>query len=113
MEARAVARYIWSPPRKLRQVADLIRGKSVVEAMAILRFMPGKAAVPIAKAVNSAAANAEHNQDLDRDDLYIKTVFVDEGPVVKRYRPRARGRADLKRRRTSHITVIVDERKEG
>lgn len=100
-------------PRKLRQVADLIRGKSVVEAMAILRFMPGKAAVPIAKAVNSAAANAEHNQDLDRDDLYIKTVFVDEGPVVKRYRPRARGRADLKRRRTSHITVIVDERKEG
>jgi large subunit ribosomal protein L22 len=113
VEARAVARYIWIPPRKLRQVADLIRGKSVVEAMAILRFMPGKAAVPIAKALNSAAANAEHNQDLDRDDLYIKTVFVDEGPVVKRYRPRARGRADIKRRRTSHITVIVDERKEG
>jgi hypothetical protein len=63
VEARAIARYIWIPPRKLRQVADLIRGKSVVEAMAILRFMPGKAAVPIAKALNSAAANAEHNQD--------------------------------------------------
>lgn len=113
MEARAVVRYIWIPPRKLRQVAELVRGKAVEEALALLRFMPGKAAVPIAKVVNSAAANAEHNQDLERDDLYIKTILVDEGPIVKRYRPRARGRADLKRRRTSHITVVVAERKEG
>jgi large subunit ribosomal protein L22 len=82
VEARAIARYIWIPPRKLRQVADLIRGKSVVEAMAILRFMPGKAAVPIAKALNSAAANAEHNQDLDRDDLYIKTVSWTRGLLL-------------------------------
>lgn len=113
MEARAVARYIWIPPRKVRQVADLVRGKSVAEALGILRFMPQKAAVPITKVVKSAVANAEHNYNLDRDDLYIKTICVDEGPILKRYRPRARGRADLRRRRTSHITVVVAERKEG
>ncbi|MGB4503732.1 MAG: 50S ribosomal protein L22 [Syntrophaceticus sp.] len=113
MEARAVVRYVWISPRKLRQVAELVKGKAVAEALAILKFMPGKAAVPIAKVLNSAAANAEHNLDLDRDDLYVKSILVDEGPIVKRYRPRARGRADLKRRRTSHITVVVAERKEG
>ncbi len=113
MEARAVARYIWIPPRKMRLVADLVRGKAVTEAMSILKFMPGRITVPIAKVVNSAVANAEHNQNLDREGLYIKTILVDEGPTVKRYRPRARGRADVKRRRTSHITVIVAERKEG
>lgn len=113
MEARAVVRYVWISPRKLRQVAELVKGKAVAEALAILKFMPGKAAVPIAKVLNSAAANAEHNLDLNRDDLYVKSILVDEGPIVKRYRPRARGRADLKRRRTSHITVVVAERKEG
>ncbi len=113
MEARAVVRYIWIPPRKLRQVADLVRGKDVTEALAILKFVPGKAAVPLAKVVSSAAANAEHNKNLTRDELYIKSLLVDEGPMVKRYRPRARGRADVKRKRTSHITVVVAERKEG
>lgn len=113
MEARAVARYIWIPPRKVRQVADLVRGKSVVDALAVLRFVPQKAAVPITKVVKSAVANAEHNYNLDRDGLYIKTICVDEGPILKRYQPRARGRADLRRRRTSHITIVVAERKEG
>lgn len=113
METRAVARYIWIPPRKVRLVADLVKGKSVTDALAVLRFTPNKAAVPISKVVNSAIANAEHNYNLDRDDLYIKTICVDEGPILKRYLPRARGRADLKRRRTSHITVVIAERKEG
>ncbi|MDH7577520.1 MAG: 50S ribosomal protein L22 [Bacillota bacterium] len=113
MEARAVARYIWISPRKVRQVVDLVRGKNVAEALAILRFTPKKAARPVAKVVRSALANAEHNYNLDPDALYIKKICVDEGPVFKRYRPRARGRADLRRRRTSHITVVVDERKEG
>ena len=113
VEARAVARYIWIPPRKGRLVADLVRGKSVEDALAILKYLPKRAAVPVAKVIKSAAANAENNYNLDRDDLYIRRIFIDEGPIIKRYRPRARGRADLKRRRTSHITVIVAERKEG
>ncbi|NLH27667.1 MAG: 50S ribosomal protein L22 [Syntrophomonadaceae bacterium] len=113
MEARAVARYIWISPRKVRLVADLVRGKSVEDALAILKYLPKRAAVPVAKVIKSAAANAENNYNLDRDELYIRRIFVDEGPIIKRYRPRARGRADLKRRRTSHITVIVAERKEG
>ena len=113
VEARAVARYIWISPRKVRLVADLVRGKSVEDALAILKYLPKRAAVPIAKVIKSAAANAENNYNLDRDDLYIRRIFIDEGPIIKRYRPRARGRADLKRRRTSHITVIVAERKEG
>lgn len=113
MEARAVVRYIWFPPRKMRKVVDLVRGKAVDEALATLRFMPGKAPVYIGKVINSATANAEHNQGLERDGLFIKKILVDEGPIIKRYRPRARGRADVKRRRTSHITVVVAERKEG
>lgn len=113
MEARSVARYIWISPRKARQVVDLIRGKRISEAVAILRFAPKRAALPVTKAVRSASANAEHNNNLDPDSLYIKQIYVDEGPTMKRYRPRARGRADVKRRRTSHITVVVDERKEG
>ncbi|MFY9139666.1 MAG: 50S ribosomal protein L22 [Thermacetogeniaceae bacterium] len=113
VEARAVARYIWISPRKVRLVADLVRGKSVEDALAILKYLPKRAAVPVAKVIKSAAANAENNYNLDRDELYIRRIFVDEGPIIKRYRPRARGRADLKRRRTSHITVIVAERKEG
>ncbi|NPV30125.1 MAG: 50S ribosomal protein L22 [Firmicutes bacterium] len=113
MEARAVARYVWISPRKARQVVDLVRGKKVTEALAILRFTPKKAARPVAKVVRSALANAEHNYNLDPDNLYIKRIYVDVGPIFKRYQPRARGRADLRRRRTSHITVVVGERKEG
>lgn len=113
MEARAVARYIWMAPRKVRQVVDLVRGKKVSEALAILRFTPSRASRPVAKVVRSASANAEHNYNMNPDELYIKKIFVDEGPTLKRYHARARGRADLRLRRTSHITVVVDERKEG
>lgn len=110
MESRAVAKHIRISPRKARQVVDLVRGKSVGEALNILRFMPNKAATPIYKVVESAAANAENNFDMNRDDLYVSKIFVDEGPTMKRIRPRARGMADRIRKRTSHITVVLAER---
>lgn len=110
MESRAVAKHIRISPRKARQVVDLVRGKSVGEALDILRFMPNKAATPVYKVVESAAANAENNFDMNRDDLYISKIFVDEGPTMKRIRPRARGMADRIRKRTSHITVVLAER---
>lgn len=110
MEAKAVAKYIRISPNKARQVVDLIRGKDVNEALAILRFLPKRAAKPVEKCLRSAIANAEHNYDLDVDNLYISKICVDQGPTLKRYRPRAFGRADLMRRRTSHITVVVREK---
>jgi large subunit ribosomal protein L22 len=88
----------------------LVRGKPVGEALNILRFMPNKAATPVYKVVESAAANAENNFDMNRDDLYIAKIYVDEGPTWKRIRPRARGMADRIRKRTSHITVVLAER---
>jgi large subunit ribosomal protein L22 len=111
MEARAVARNIRVSPRKARLVVDLIRGKRVEEAEAILRFVPGTASEPVGKALKSAVANAEHNLDLNSDDLYITRIFVDQGPTMKRIQPRARGRADKIRKRMSHITVVVGDRK--
>ncbi|NPV26997.1 MAG: 50S ribosomal protein L22 [Firmicutes bacterium] len=113
MEAKAVAKYIRISPRKARLVVDLIRGKALNEALAILKFIPQMAAKSIEKVVKSAAANAEHNYDMNKDDLYIAAIYVDQGPTLKRYKPRAQGRADLMRRRTSHITVVVREKKEG
>ena len=113
METRAVARYIWLTPRKVRQVADLVRGKGVSDALAILRFAPQGAAQPVSKVVRSASANAEHNHNLNADELFIKTICVDEGPILKRYQARARGRVDVKRRRTCHITVVVADEKAG
>lgn len=110
MEARAVARYVRVSPRKARQVVDLIRGKSLGEALDILRFMPNKAARPVKKVVESAAANAENNFSMNRNALYVARIFVDEGPTLKRIRPRARGMAFRIRRRTSHITVVLAER---
>ncbi len=110
MEAKAVARYVRISPRKVRPVVDLVRGKSVDEALAILKFTPKRASAPVAKVIRSAAANAEHNYDLDRDNLYIAAAYVDQGPTWKRYQPRAYGRANLIRKRTSHITVVVQER---
>ncbi|HBT20966.1 MAG TPA: 50S ribosomal protein L22 [Peptococcaceae bacterium] len=112
MEAKAVGRYIRISPYKVRQVVNLIRGKDVNEALAILKFTPKKAAVVVEKVLRSAIANAEHNYNMDRDNLYISKIFVDQGPALKRYKPRAFGRADLIRRRTSHITVVVKEREE-
>lgn len=113
MEAKAVAKYIRISPRKVRLVVDLIRGKKVGEAIAILKFTPKRASDAVEKVVKSAVANAEHNLEMDRDALYISEVFVDQGPTLKRFKPRAMGRADLIRKKTSHITVVVAEKKEG
>lgn len=110
MEARAVAKYIRLSPRKVQVVARMIRGKQVKEAQALLRFVPNRAARVVEKALNSAVANAENNYDLDRDDLVVARTFVDEGPSTKRMMPRARGRADVIARRSSHITVVVGEK---
>lgn len=113
MEARAIAKYVRVSPRKARQVVDLIRGKELVEALAIVRLTPKGASEVVAKVINSAAANAEHNYDMDTDSLYIAEAYVDQGPTLKRFKPRAYGRADQMRRRTSHITIVVKEKKEG
>lgn len=109
-EARAIAKYIRISPRKIREVVDLIRGKDLREALAILRYTPRRASDPVAKVVKSAAANAEHNYEMNRDSLYVAECYVDQGPIIKRFQPRAMGRADLLRRRTSHITVVVKEK---
>ncbi len=110
MEARAVAKYLRVSPFKARQVADLIRGKRAKEAMAILRFTNKKGAPMIAKVLKSAMANAENNFDMDVDALYVAEIYVNEGPSLKRLKPRAYGRADMMKRRTSHITVVVKEK---
>ena len=110
MEAKAVAKYIRISPRKAAQVADLVRGKSVGEAYAILKFTPNKGAAIIKQVLKSAVANAEHNYNMDVDKLYVSTIFVDQGPSLKRFKPRAMGRADGIMKRTSHITVMVSEK---
>ncbi len=109
METRAIARYIRISPRKARLVAHNIKGKPVEDAMNILKFTPKKAAELISKVLHSALANAEQNTSLDIDNLYVKQVRIDEGPTWKRIKPRAMGRANRILKRTSHITVIVDE----
>jgi large subunit ribosomal protein L22 len=110
MEVRATAKYIRISPRKVRQVTNLICQKDVNEALAILKYTPKRAAVSVAKVVKSAAANAEHNYDLDKDKLYVASVFVNQGPTFKRYQARAMGRANIICKRTSHITVLVKEK---
>ncbi len=109
-EATAKAMYVRLSPRKARAVIDLIRGKALREAEAILRFTAHKGTESIGKVLKSAAANAEHNFDMDRDQLYVKKAFVDGGPVLKRVMPRAQGRADVIKKRTSHITIIIGEK---
>ncbi|UCF21428.1 MAG: 50S ribosomal protein L22 [Gemmatimonadota bacterium] len=115
MEARAIGRFVRQSPRKVRLVADLIRGQGVNEAYAILQFNEKKAARSIEKLLKSAVANAMSKADtegerLDVDDLYVKRALVDEGPTYKRWRARAMGRASPIRKRTSHITVVVDRK---
>lgn len=110
MQARAVARYVRISPQKARQVTRLIQGKSLADALTILRFTPRRASGIVEKVLRSAAANAENNHNLNTDALYVKHSYVDEGPTMKRWRPRARGRADRIRKRTSHITVVLEER---
>ncbi len=110
MEAKAVARYVRVSPRKARLVVDLIRGKKVEDARAILKFSPRAAAEVVEKVLNSAVANAERNLHVKSDDLIVGSTFVDEGPTLKRIRPRAMGRAFRINKRTSHITVVVKQR---
>jgi large subunit ribosomal protein L22 len=112
MEARAQARYIRVTPRKARRVVDLIRGLPAAEAQAVLRFAPQAASEPVGKVLASAIANAEHNNRLDVDTLVVSRAYVDEGPTLKRFRPRAQGRAYRVNKRTSHITVVVESRPE-
>lgn len=109
-QAKAVVRYARIAPRKARLVIDLIRGKSAAEALAILKFTPRAASPIIEKVLQSAIANAEHNYNLNPDDLVVSKAVVDEGPTMKRFRPRAMGRASRINKRTSHITVVVSEK---
>jgi large subunit ribosomal protein L22 len=110
MEVMARAKYIRRTPRKARLVADQVRGLRVSEALAQLEFSPKHAARDVAKAIKSAAANAEHNHNLERDELWLKQILVDEGPTIKRIRPVSRGMAHQYFHRTCHITAIVEDR---
>ena len=109
MKVRAHARYIRQSPYKVRRVLDLIRGLPVEEAEQVLAFTPRAASEPIRKVLRSAVANAEHNHALDADELVVAEAYANEGPTLRRFRPRARGRATRIRKRTSHITVVVAE----
>ena len=113
MEAKAIARFVRISPRKARVVVDQIRGKSVVAAREVLAFTNRGAAEVVEKTLNSAAANAEYLYGVTADQLVIKACYVDEGPTLKRFRPRAKGSASRIRKRTSHITIIVSTREEA
>ncbi len=107
----ATAKYIRISARKVKVVIDLIRGKDVKEAEAILMYTPKAASEPTLKVLRSAMANAENNLDMDVENLYVAEVFANQGPTLRRYRPRSRGSASRIRKRTSHITIILDEKK--
>ena len=113
MEAKAIAKYVRMSPRKARLVANLIKGKDIQEAEAILRYTPNKAAKVIKKVLLSATANAENNLELDKSNLVVKSAIIDQGPSIKRIKPRAQGRADRMVHRTSHVTVVVAEGEEA
>ena len=113
MEAKAQAKYVRCTPMKARRVVDVVRGKRAVEAVNVLRFAPQAAAVPVRKVIESAIANARvkaerDGERFDENELFITEVFADEGPTLKRFQPRAQGRAFRIRKRTSHITVVVE-----
>lgn len=108
--ARATAKYVAIAPQKVRRVVDLVRGRGAVEAMKILAFLPSGAAKPVAKAIRSAIANAEENLGLSRDDLFIQSIYADEGPTRRWRRFGARGRIKPLLKRSSHITVMLGER---
>jgi len=110
---KATARFVRMSPTKVRRVVDLIRGLPAADAQAIVKFDPHAASEPVGKVLDSAIANVEHlahvrSQRLDREELFITEAFVDEGPMLKRFRPRAQGRAYRIRKRTSHITIVVE-----
>jgi len=110
MEAKAIAKTVRIAPRKARLVIDLIRGKQIKEAQAILMFTPRAASPIILKVLNSAVANATNNLSLDADSLYVKEAFVGEGVRIKRMMPRAKGSGDIIQKKTSHITVVVAQK---
>ena len=109
MKAHATAKYVRQSPTKVRVVLDLVRGLPVEEAKTVLQFTDRRAADPVLKVLNSAVANADNNFSLDVDELVVSEAFANEGPTLKRWRPRARGRATRIRKRTSHITIVVSD----
>ena len=113
MQAKAVAKSVRITPRKVGLVVDLIRGKNVAEAVAILQHTQRGASPVVEKVLKSAVANAEHNYEMDSDNLVVSEAYVNEGATLKRFRPRAQGRASNINKRSSHITVVVSEKKEG
>ena len=106
---RATAKYIRISPRKVKIVVDLIRGKQVDQALAILAYTPKSAAPEVEKLLNSAIANAENNLEMDRSSLYVAEVYANQGPTLKRYWARSHGRADMIKKRTSHITIVLEQ----
>ena len=108
--AHATAKYVRVTPRKVKIVVDLIRGKQVDQALAILAYTPKSAAPYVEKLLNSAIANAENNLELDRASLYVAEVYANQGPTLKRYWPRSHGRADMIKKHTSHITIVLDQK---
>lgn len=110
MEVAAKIRYARISPQKCRLVADQVRGKSVEQALQILTFSPKKAAGIVKKVLESAIANAEHNEGADIDELKVSRIFVDEGPTMRRWKPRAKGRVNHILKRTSHVTVMVGDK---
>ena len=110
MEAKAVAKYVRMSPTKLAPITDLVRGKDLQEALTILKFTPGKASELVEKVVQSAAANAENNHDMDVSKLYVAEIYANKGPTMKRWRAGAQGRAGMILKRSSHIGVNLKER---
>lgn len=113
MEAKATAKYVRMSPSKLKPVTDLVRGKDLNEALTILKFTSGKGAELVEKVVQSAAANAENNHDMNPDELYVAEIYANQGPTMKRFRAGAQGRASMILKRTSHIAVTLKSREEA
>jgi len=112
LEAKAVERYLRMSPRKIRYVTDMIKSKSIEDAIDILSLTPKAAAIVVKKAIQSAVANATENHKMKEEDLFISRIFVNEGPTLKRFKPRARGRATRIRKRTAHLSIYVSNGKE-
>lgn len=110
MKARAEAKYMRVSPRKMKPIADMVRGMDVKEAQAVLKFTPRKGAEIFLKVLNSAVANAENNHDMDVDNLYVAEIYANQGPVMKRWKAGSMGRANPIKRRTSHVGVVVSEK---
>lgn len=113
MEAKATAKYVRMSPSKLKPVTDLVRGKDLNEALTILKFTSGKGAELVEKVVQSAAANAENNHDMNPDELYVAEIYANQGPTMKRFRAGAQGRASMVLKRTSHIAVTLRSREDA